>query len=204
MHASSDRLRAATPAWSLSLAAVLLTGCGAAGTETGSGPESGPSTVTSDAASGEPDDRCAAVLSDDVMTELGWSASGTAVEGAGGRCERGGDGRFLVVGADPTVRPDAGPDRVERAYARACAALSAEGEAVPEQDPEWLGLESGRTACVRGLGPDRSGGLIQVYTLSDAGWLVQAQVTDDRETSLEALRAGVAVLVDRATAGDWS
>ncbi len=157
--------------------------------------------VASDAPE-DPDERCAAVVTDAVVDELGWSEVGAAVRGPG-RCERGGEGMLLTVGADPTVRPDAGRDRVERAYARACAGLSEAGEPVPEQDPEWLGLRSGETACVRGLGPDRAGGLVRVYTLSDSGWLVHAQVTDDGDTPTGQVRSAVALLVAQSIAADW-
>ena len=184
------------------LSVLLLAGCAPAADVEAEGAEE-PVQVTSTSAAGEPDERCAAVISDAVVEGLGWTAAGAAVEVAG-RCERSGAGTLLSVGTDPTVRPDAGPGRVERAYARACADLSGAGEPVPEQDPQWLGLGSGETACVRGLGSDRDGGLIQIYTLSDEGWLVHGQLTDDGDTPTDRVRSAVALLVSQAIVSDWS
>lgn len=177
-------------------------GCDAAGDADAVGGDQ-PVPVTSDAATGVPDDRCATVLSDDVVSGLGWTGTGAAVESAG-RCERGGDGTLLTLGADRTVRPDAGEARVRRAYEEACAGLSDDGAPVPERDPEWLGLAGDETACVRGLGPDRPGGLVELYTLSDSGWLVHGQLTDDAETPADDVRSAVAELVAQAAAADWS
>ena len=157
-----------------------------------------PSVLTSEDPSGEPDELCAGVITDDVVADLAWVDPGTAVRSAG-RCERGGKGDLVTVGADPTVRPDGGSAEVQQAYADACQSLS--GDRVPEQDPDWLG---GASACVVGLDGDATAGFVELYTISDGGWLVHGQVAQSTEVANDDFRKAVAALVANAAAADWA
>jgi hypothetical protein len=185
----------------LSLCAVLGA-CGDADSEAkdaaGSPPSGDPAQVTSDDATGDPDDRCAEVISDPVVALLGWSDTGTAVTSAG-RCERGASGDTVTVGADETVRPDAGAD-VQAAYDAACQTLSTDGPGAAEQDPSWL---DGASACVVGPQDGATAGFFEFYTVSEGGWLVHGQLAQSTEAETDDLKAAIAKLVTQASASDW-
>jgi len=149
------------------LTGALLGGCGDSDADDVATP-SGEETTAAD---------CAALIPDDVVSALGWTADSAPTRDSA-TCTLGADqgtlsvARRPVPGVDGDDLPEAGQDE----YAERCAVLR-DGQGGQEVD--WLGSEATTCAAVT----DDGSGVNVLLALTDAGLLVETRVTVDEPTA---------------------
>ncbi len=133
---------------------------------------------------------CAALITDDALTALGWRASAPAVEHAG-RCVRRVDDAGGVTVMTRAVTAT-GEEPSLRLLDRECAELRSAGGYVA-QPVDWLEPER-EASCATGLADTRTG-VAKLYFLNDREEVVQIRVEALAPVPPSRLRAGLAELV---------
>lgn len=166
------------------LLATLLHGCGDADADDVSSPPAAEETTLAD---------CAALIPDDVLEGLGWTASATPTLDSA-TCSLGADQGTLSVARRPVpgTSSDDLPEAGQEEFDERCADLS-DGQAGHEVD--WLGSDAAGCAVVTGDGS----GINVLLAVSDAGLLVESRVTTDQPTASAAqVQAALAELAQTA------
>ena len=173
---------------------VGLTACGDDGAARADGADATPSPAASSSPTVEPAALCEALLTDSVMSELGWVDAGPAGEHVG-RCERGVEAGLVTVGLRPDLFSGGDPERAERAYDEACVALRRDGSPAPDTDTDWL--DPATTACFRPFPAGKNTGLAEMFVLTDDAAIVEVQVAAGAPTPEHRVVEALTALVPR-------
>lgn len=171
------RHQRALPGLIVATALTLLGGCGGDDEDV----EQGTQPIGTEPTAAD----CSEVITDDVISTLGWTPDQAATVKAG-RCERLGDGGQV------TVRTEALVDKVDDVYEAACTQLRSDGAIVVEP----VGFVEAASSCA--AIPSESTGVSTLYFVSDDKAVVQIRVAADKPVDPGALKNGLAELADSA------